>query len=100
MPEDHRPSGSQPDGTGGPTGAGNAPPALSRQELRRQAHGPKAGWSRARWYTLCGAAIVAVAGLAVVLLAQGRKEAAAKAPAPTTTSTAVPAPVAVCPLTG
>ncbi len=100
MPEDDSPSGSRPDDAGGPTDTGNGPPVLSRQDLRRQARAGKPGWSRARWYALSGVAIVAVAGLAVFLLAQGRKDAAAKAPAPTTTSTAVPAPVAICPLTG
>jgi Protein of unknown function (DUF3048) N-terminal domain/Protein of unknown function (DUF3048) C-terminal domain len=98
MPADQSPSGSGPDEAGGLSGTAQGPPVLSRQDLRRQAKANRSGWERARWYVLSGVAVLAVGSLAVVLLDQGKKGAAAKVPA--TTSTAVPAPVPVCPLTG
>jgi hypothetical protein len=98
MPDDPPPSGSGPDDAHGSGGTGDGSPVLSRRDLRRQADRDKKGWSRARWYGLSGLAVVMVAALVAVLLAQGKKEAAAKAPVITTTT--APVPVALCPLTG
>lgn len=97
MPADPPPSGPRPDDLPGHATSEDAPPVLSRQDLRRGAR--RSGRSRTWWYAGAAAAALVIAAAAIAVVTQGRKEAAAKIPVATTT-TAAPAPVALCPLTG
>ncbi len=94
MPEDQHPSGS---GSGGASdGASSSePPALSRQDLRRQSRRQRG--SRTWWYAIGCLAAVLVGVVIAVAATRGKTTATAKVIAAATTSTAPDPP---CPLTG